>query len=616
MTDSQNSISRNEHPVIIVTDCGSTTTKALLFEKENETWICRARGEAPTTVEPPLANVTIGAKNAIQELEELSGRKILTDKSSSEDSTNELPFIIRTKENPNVGIDLYLSTSSAGGGLQMVVLGATKQISAASAEKAALGAGAIVMDVISFDDGRESYERIQALRALKPDIVLIAGGIDGGTILHPIELAETVIAADPSPRFGNSLKLPVIVATNENAAIEIIKLFGDHYATSQVKNVRPTLDQEFLDQASEAVHDIFLDHVMSHAPGYEFLKSWTDNPIIPTPSACKKMIEVVAEKKGFSILAVDIGGATTDVFTAIPANNKKVIVERTVSANIGMSYSVGNVLQQVGEDAILRWLPIIPNREELLHSLANKMIRPTSIPQTEEELQVEQAICREALRASFNHHQRFLLSSQPKKKTGLQSFLKRKNSDSYRCENFDLILGSGGVLSHAPKRIQAASMMLDAFEPIGITRLAVDSVFMLPHLGVLSSLYPDAAVELFFSACLVPLGTAISVDGEISPGVELLKIRTEEKESILYGGEVLLFELNDEEQNASETYVEIIPLTRSVDIGAGPGVTKTLSSKEFYFPLIADGRGRPIPFPIEMDARACTVRNWNEGLGI
>ena len=89
----------------------------------------------------------------------------------------------------------------------MIVAGVVSTMTTESAERAALGAGAIVMDAISIDDGREQHERVQKIRHLRPDIVLIAGGTDGGTIDHPLELAETVLQADPRPRFGETLRL-------------------------------------------------------------------------------------------------------------------------------------------------------------------------------------------------------------------------------------------------------------------------------------------------------------------------------------------------------------------------------------------------------------------------
>ena len=112
---------------ILATDCGSTTTKAILIEYVDGEYRLTYRGEAPTTVEAPFEDVTRGVLNAAMEVEELSGRKILDDDS------------IITPQKGDSGVDIYISTSSAGGGLQMMVAGVVKSMSGESAERAALG---------------------------------------------------------------------------------------------------------------------------------------------------------------------------------------------------------------------------------------------------------------------------------------------------------------------------------------------------------------------------------------------------------------------------------------------------------------------------------------------
>ncbi|HCS51376.1 MAG TPA: methylaspartate mutase, partial [Planctomycetaceae bacterium] len=130
------------------------------------------------------ANVTIGVANAIAEIGELAGRKLL-------DENNE---IIRPARG-NEGCDIYISTSSAGGGLQMLVSGVVREMTAASAKRAALGAGAIVLDIIASNDKRKPYEQIQRIRELRPDMILMAGGTDGGTEKHVVQLAELIAPA-------------------------------------------------------------------------------------------------------------------------------------------------------------------------------------------------------------------------------------------------------------------------------------------------------------------------------------------------------------------------------------------------------------------------------------
>ena len=184
--------------VIIATDCGSTTTKAILIERKGEVYRQTFRGEAPTTVEAPFEDVTRGVLNAIQEVEELSGRQILDGER------------IITPAEGTRGVDIYVSTSSAGGGLQMMVAGVVQAMTGESAQRCALGAGAIVMDVLAANDGRQPHQKIERIRQLRPDMVLLSGGTDGGTVSHVVELAEFIAAADPKPRFGTGFQLPVI----------------------------------------------------------------------------------------------------------------------------------------------------------------------------------------------------------------------------------------------------------------------------------------------------------------------------------------------------------------------------------------------------------------------
>ncbi len=599
--------------VVLATDCGSTTTKAILFEKDDNGWHQTYRGEAPTTVEKPVADVTIGAKNALRELQELSGRKIIDESASSD----QPPFIKRTKDNPKNGIDLYISTSSAGGGLQMVVAGVVGSMTAASAERAALGAGAIVMDTLALDDGREQYERVSKIRHIRPDIVLIAGGTNGGTIEHPLELAETVLQADPRPRFGETIKLPIIYAGNTVAAEEVRHILKSQFEVQVVDNLRPSLEKENLESARDTIHDLFLHHVMSHAPGYKKLLNYTPLPILPTPAAVGDMVKTAATKDSITILAVDIGGATTDVFSVFNSsdNSFEPVFNRTVSANLGMSYSVANVLLEAGVENIVRWLPFELSEEELRDQLRNKMIRPTSVPQTIEDLLIEHAVCREALRLAFKHHKRLAVGLRGTRKIrSIKDLFSSKNySDLVDMKNLDLIIGSGGVLSHAPDRKSSALILIDAYEPIGITRLAVDSIFMMPHLGVLASIHSDAATEILHRDCLIDLGTVIAPIGSLKQNLPAFKFSSEISDTIVInGGELQRIEL----PLGQRTKAKIEPLSRYIDIGAGPGKTIETILNGGHAGIILDARGRPIEFNPEPLAQVKLNQKWFETMDL
>ncbi len=592
---------------ILATDCGSTTTKAILIEKIDGEFRLKVRGEAPTTVEAPFEDVTKGVLNAVMEVEELAGRKLL--------DGNQ----ILSPQKDGSGVDIYISTSSAGGGLQMMVAGVVKSMTGESAERAALGAGSIVMDVIASNDGRLPHEKIKRIRQLRPDMILLSGGIDGGTISHVVELAEILSAANPKPRLGQNYKLPVIYAGNTKAQNQIRDTLGGITDLDIVENIRPVLERENLGPSRDKVHDLFMEHVMAQAPGYKKLMSWTDAPIMPTPGAVGSLIEMIAEEENISVVGVDIGGATTDIFSVFKGK-----FNRTVSANLGMSYSVCNVLAEAGLDNVLRWVPLDIDRKELTNRIGNKMIRPTTVPQSLEELIIEQAIAREALRLSFKQHKEFAveLKGVQTERTISDAFEQSGSGQSLvNMMDLDLLVGSGGVLSHAPRRSQSARMMIDAFQPEGITQLAVDSIFMMPQLGVLANIDQEAlseearkaALEVFHKDCLIRLGTCIAPVGKTKLGERVLSVTLTfsngDQTSIeLKDGELIQIDATFEPIKAS-----LIP-AKKMDIGSGVGETVETTIYGGVMGLIFDGRGRPLNIPSEKDKRLQLLEKWSESV--
>ena len=593
---------------IVVTDCGSTTTKALLFERLEDGWRQTARGEAPTTVEEPVADVTVGARNAFVELEELRAVALLDQNATP----TAKPFLPRTGEN---GVDLYLSTSSAGGGLQMVCSGIVKELSLQSAERAALGAGAIVLDTISADDGRADYQRIRRIRHLRPDIVLMAGGVDGGARAKPVEMAELFLSAEPKPRFGDTLKLPVIYAGNRDCAAEVTRILGDTAHVEVVENLRPSLDQENIVPAREAIHEFFLSHVMSHSPGFAQLMSWADRPIVPTPAAVGEVVEMYAAESGQQVLCADIGGATTDVFSVFRDRSGQAVFNRTVSANYGMSYSIANVMVDAGVENIQRWLPFSISQQAIRDQLRNKMIRPTSIPENLEELSLEQAVCREALRLSLGHHRSLATGHrQTGQRGGIADIFSQRSAryDLVELGKLDLVIGSGGVLSHAPNRMQALLMMLEGFGLSGLTQVAVDSIFMLPHLGALARVSPQAAHQIFFKDCLVNVGHTI---------VPLYRRSTATLARIIVDGAALADISVGEVRRiglaaGNKVKLRIEPIKSDVDLGVGQGEVVEKEIEVGPAGLVLDGRNRPLVFSTNEHDRINQRKRVLEALGL
>jgi len=589
-----------ELEVIIATDCGSTTTKAILIEKKGDTYRQTFRGEAPTTVEAPFEDVTKGVLNAIAEVEELSGRKIL-------DGEKILP-----NDGKN-GVDIYVSTSSAGGGLQMMVAGAVKAMTGESAQRCALGAGAIVMDVLASNDGRADHEKIERIRQLRPDMMLLSGGTDGGTITHVVELAHFLKAADPKPRLGASYKLPVIYAGNNKAQERIKEILGDSTALIITENLRPSLERENLMPARHKIHDIFLEHVMQQAPGYPKLMAMVGAPIMPTPAAVGIMTEKFAKANNYNVLAVDIGGATTDVFSVFNG-----IFNRTVSANLGMSYSVSNVMAEAGIDNIMRWLPFSIDEQDLRDRLKNKMIRPTTIPQTIEDLQIEHGAAREALRLAFDQHKSLAVGLK-----GVQQ--ERSISDAFSqtasgqslidVMKLDYIIGSGGVLAHSPRRTQSMMLMIDAYQPEGVTKIAVDSIFMMPHLGVLSSKSEKAALDVFYNDCLVRLGTCMAPKGTGKEGQKIMSWEITTPEGKKFDGELKYGELIHMPFETPKATIICHP-AKGFDMGSGPGHTHTADIEGGVVGLVFDGRGRPLTIDKDHAVRLANLNKWYNAMNM
>ena len=592
---------------ILATDCGSTTTKAILVEKIDGEYRLKVRGEAPTTVEAPFEDVTKGVLNAVMEVEELSGKKILNGDQ------------IITPQNGSNGVDIYISTSSAGGGLQMMVAGVVKGMTGESAERAALGAGSIVMDVLASNDGRKPHEKITRIRQLRPDMILLSGGIDGGTTKHVVELAEILAAANPKPRLGQNYMLPVIYAGNNKAVNKIEETLGEITDLDVTENIRPVLEMENLKPSRDKIHDLFMEHVMQQAPGYKKLMSWTDAPIMPTPGAVGALIEMVAQKENISVVGVDIGGATTDIFSVFQKQ-----FNRTVSANLGMSYSICNVLAEATLANVLRWVPFDIDEKELTNRIGNKMIRPTTVPQSLEELVIEQAIAREALRLSFIQHKSFAvnLKGVQKERTISDAFEQTDSGETLvDMKELDLLVGSGGVLSHAPRREQSARMLIDSFLPEGITQLAVDSIFMMPQLGVMANIEKEelseeakkAAFEVFEKDCLIHLGTCIAPTGKAKQNsvvltAELtLKNGNQETHKIQFG-ELLRIEVPFEPVN-----VKLTP-GKGLDIGSGKNELIETTIYGGVVGIIFDGRGRPLDISKDPKQRIDDLKKWSDAV--
>jgi hypothetical protein len=267
----------------------------------------------------------------------------------------------------------------------------------------------------------------------------------------------------------------------------------------------------------------------------------------------------------------------------------------------------------------MRWIPFSIEEQDLRNRIKNKMIRPTTVPQTLEELQIEQAISREALRLALGHHKTLATGLKGvQQERSISDVFEQKSSGETLIDmlQLNLIVGSGGILSHAPRRVQAMLMMVDAYEPLGFTELAVDSIFMMPHLGVLSTVDEQAATEVFVRDCMIYLGTCIAPLGEGKAGERCADYRISLPDKAPVQGTLKYGDLQLIPLGVGEEATVWIKPERHADFGAGRGVEMERTVRGGVVGLFLDGRGRPLRLSPHRENRVRDLTRWYQTLDL
>ena len=525
---------------ILITDIGSTTTKAVLLEKTDLDYKIVSIKNAATTVEKPNEDVNIGVRNAVKMIEAEIGKTLTTEDDNFKEDI------------------LYLSTSSAGGGLQIMVVGLTMFDSASSAKRTAYGAGGVILDTFAIDDKRDSLEQMKSMANLHPDIILMSGGIDGGAISPILRLGEILQYADPVSKFNENGKIPLVFAGNKDAQDLIAGVFKDKFELYMTENLRPEMMKENLEPARGKIHELFLDNVMEQAPGYSSLKKKTSDDIIPTPMGVVRSLQIVAESNSEYVMCVDIGGATTDVFSYILNQ-----FYRTVSANYGMSYSISNVLKDCGFDELKPLLPENLDTNDIRNYIANKMLYPTFNPTNSWQIAIEHALAIKAIQMSrtqhlemnFNKRQMGFLDKLKQTERGLEKLRETfyvsesKDAEIFSMEDINIMIGAGGVLAHTQNPLQAIVIIYKGLQPIGVTEIWRDKYFISPHLGKLSAVNEQLAKEKLENECYENLAVIIRpMSAKWKKKANVMKIKIDDKKLICKVGDLIYLKNDDQKK--------------------------------------------------------------------
>ncbi len=499
----------NEKKMILITDVGSTTTKGLLIGERDGGYVFLEQFDTPTTVEKPYEDVCVGFRAIIEELEKRTGQDFGYDGSSL-----RIP---------------YLTTSSAGGGLQILVFGLSSVETGTIAEMTAYGAGGVVLKTFTVDDKISPVKKMRLMQELHPDMILMAGGIDGGAIAPIVELAEILSLAKPTPKFRVGDKIPLVFCGNTDAREFVFDLLEDNFEVRFTDNVRPDMERLNTEPAKREIHNLFMDNVMERAPGYSGLKKIVSSDILPTPAGVEAILLKYAAKRGGNIAMVDMGGATTDIFTVVKGKHS-----RTVAANIGMSYSLSNILADAGIESIASRIENLGN-DEIRNYIVNKTLNPTYVPRYKNEINIEHSCAVEGIRIAWEMHRDMNFRSArvgflDRRKKWLKNANKweqvlylHTKEEFFQLSDISLIIAAGGVFSHSSPK-ESLLIAADSFLPSGITEIAVDEDFKSPHMGVLSKTDSENALKLFEEECLRSIGWIIAPFGRIKPGKDALEV--------------------------------------------------------------------------------------------
>lgn len=587
-------IERPAADTILAVDFGSATTRALLFDVVETVYRLVGFGEAPTTINPPYADASEGMRHALLELQTITGRTLLDDTAQ----------LIMPATSDGRGADAFVATSSAGPAVRTVLVGLLPDVSLASARRVAASSYLNVLDTFSLGDRRGEDEQIDAVIAARPELIVIAGGTDGGASDALLKLVETVaLACHLLPPEARSRALFV---GNEDLGPRLNELLGKVARVHTAPNAQPKLGHERLGPARAELAKVYEELRRETVGGYGDLAQWAGGQIIPTAQAAGAFTRFLSKLPAYprGVLHADAGSASAFVNAAWQGD-----LFLSVRTDLGLGTSAAAPLQRPDADAALdfiaRWVPREISPAALREFLLNKSVRPNTVPAEKDDLQLEHALARYVLRTALRRARPEWPEDAPGPRSEALPW-------------FSLILGSGAVLGQAPRMGQAALLLLDALQPSGVTRLLLDPYHLAAALGALGRHHPVAVAQIFESLAFVDLGTAVSVLGVgpmMRPGDVVLHAKLAEE-----GGETREVELR-------AGSLEVLPLglgrkgkltlrpRPTINAGFGLGRGRSITLKGGVVGIILDARGRPLALPKLADKRHEALLEWQARLG-
>ncbi|MBE9525318.1 MAG: glutamate mutase L [Chloroflexi bacterium] len=573
---------------LITLDVGTTDTRAHLYDVVNGRYRYIASGIAQTTIMPPFNDLREGIFHALTQLQDITQRTILSNNGR----------ILIPSQADGSGVDAIAVTLSAGPVIKVVAVGLLEDVSLESARNLATSTYASVNETLSINDRRKQDERIDAILRVRSDLIIIAGGIDGGASRSINELLEAVGAA--CQLMPKSHSPHILYAGNKEIHENVTKILGPLTNLHFAPNIRPTLRIERIESAQTQLVNIFRQIRAQQLYGLTDVESWAEDRLAPGSSAFGRTIQFLslANKSRNSVLGIDVGASAL----TLAATNRNDLLLR-VYPELGLASQAENLLASISIGSIARWLPFAISHTQIRDYLFNKASHPGSLPSSAEEMYLDQAITKQIMRTA--------LKTITSKLHG-----RAAQGHSKLVPPFEPIIISGRAITHAPTLAQSLLMTLDGIQPTGITTLVLDQNNIAASLGAAATYNPLITVQVLESNAFLNLGTIISPVGYAQPGVSILRINT----TLQDGTETQLDVKNGTLQviavpQRQSATLQLQPLHR-FDIGMGsPGRGGTVQVTGGAFGVIIDARGRPLTLPQDAKSRGILMKRWLKTLG-
>jgi len=566
---------------IIAVDFGSVNTRAVLIDLVDGAYRLVACTATRTTADDPLRDVAVGLFRALATMEEQTGRRLLEDGQR----------LLTPEKRDGSGVDVLLATASVGQPLRVVVVGLMPDVSVASALRVLAGSYVTVVDTLSLADIRSEEQQINAVLARKPDMIFIVGGTDAGAEQPILDLVRVVRSA-----VQIAAHRPMVLYAGNRAAQDQVRALLEGVCQLEVAdNVRPSLEEESLGGAQQGLASLYDRFKMASGGGFDEVSKLSRIGVLPTAQSLTNIVRYLGEvtardrrNPAQGVLAVDVGSATT---TAAASIQRRPYIN--IRTDIGIGHSATTLLDFTTPGNIRRWLTWDASDSEIVSYLHNKALRPATVPQTTRELELEYAAAREAIRVVVEQ-------ARAAWKVGPAMPVLRP------------IIGSGAVLANTPYPGLAALLLLDAIQPVGVTELWQDPVGLIPAMGALAYLKPEAVVQMVDEGDLIRIGSVACMEGmvrRIGRGGMRVAIRLGDGQVVrrsIAAGTIWAYPLPP-----GQTAAVDISVTRGLSI-AGRGRIR-LQMTGGVAGLIFDARGRPLPLPRDADVRARLYPRWAAG---